>query len=49
MRFCTPTNPRSALVFADPTAAKKVVDGLAAYCEARGIAARDLVGKLAGA
>lgn len=32
--------------FADPTAAKKVKDGLARYCEARGIAARDLIGKL---
>src|SRR4029079_3237305 len=32
--------------FADPTASKKVLDGLAAYCAERGIAARDLVGKL---
>ena len=32
--------------FADPTAAKKVVDGLAAYCAERGIAARDIIGKL---
>jgi dihydroorotate dehydrogenase (NAD+) catalytic subunit len=32
--------------FADPLAAKKVVDGLAAYCAARGVAARDIVGKL---
>jgi dihydroorotate dehydrogenase (NAD+) catalytic subunit len=34
--------------FADPTAAKKVLDGLAAYCAERGIAARDLIGKLHG-
>lgn len=34
--------------FADPTAAKKVMDGLDAYCEARGIAARDLIGKMRG-
>ncbi|MEZ4299697.1 MAG: dihydroorotate dehydrogenase [Polyangiaceae bacterium] len=33
--------------FVDPTAAKKVLDGLAAYCAERGIAARDLIGKLA--
>jgi dihydroorotate dehydrogenase (NAD+) catalytic subunit len=32
--------------FADPTASKKVLDGLAAYCAERGVAARDLVGKL---
>lgn len=32
--------------FADPTASKKVLDGLAAYCAASGIAARDLIGKL---
>jgi dihydroorotate dehydrogenase (NAD+) catalytic subunit len=32
--------------FADPTAAWKVVLGLAAYCADRGLAARDLVGKL---
>jgi dihydroorotate dehydrogenase (NAD+) catalytic subunit len=32
--------------FADPTAAKKVLDGLDAYCAARSIAARDLIGKL---
>jgi len=32
--------------FADPTASKKVLDGLAAYCAARGIAARDLIGKM---
>ncbi len=32
--------------FADPTASKKVLDGLAAYCAAEGIAARDLIGKL---
>jgi dihydroorotate dehydrogenase (NAD+) catalytic subunit len=34
--------------FADPMAAKKVLDGLAAYCDARGIAARDLIGKMRG-
>lgn len=33
--------------FVDPLAAEKVLDGLAAYCEERGIAARDLIGKLA--
>jgi dihydroorotate dehydrogenase (NAD+) catalytic subunit len=32
--------------FADPLASKKVKDGLAAACEARGVAARDLIGKL---
>lgn len=32
--------------FADPMAAKKVLDGLAAYCAERGIAARDLIGKM---
>jgi dihydroorotate dehydrogenase (NAD+) catalytic subunit len=32
--------------FADPMASKKVLDGLAAYCAARGIAARDLIGKM---
>lgn len=32
--------------FADPTAAKKVLDGLAAYCAERHLHARDLVGKL---
>jgi dihydroorotate dehydrogenase (NAD+) catalytic subunit len=32
--------------FVDPLAAKKVLDGLAAYCEERGIAARDLIGKM---
>lgn len=32
--------------FADPLASKKVKDGIRAYCERRGIAARDLVGKL---
>ena len=32
--------------FADPAAAKKVLDGLTAYCAARGFGARDLVGKL---
>ncbi len=34
--------------FADPLAAKKTLDGLAAYCAERGIAARDLIGKLIG-
>jgi dihydroorotate dehydrogenase (NAD+) catalytic subunit len=34
--------------FADPTASKKVLDGLSAYCEARGVAARDLIGKMRG-
>ncbi|APR83411.1 Dihydroorotate dehydrogenase, catalytic subunit protein [Minicystis rosea] len=34
--------------FADPTASKKVLDGLATYCAARGIAARDLIGKMRG-
>lgn len=34
--------------FADPCAAKKVADGLVAYCERKGIrAVRDLIGKLA--
>lgn len=32
--------------FADPLASKKVKDGLAAYCEAHGVAARDLVGAM---
>jgi dihydroorotate dehydrogenase (NAD+) catalytic subunit len=32
--------------FADPLASKKVLDGLGAYCAARGLGARDLVGKL---
>ena len=32
--------------FADPLAAKKVKDGLARYCEERGIAARELIGKM---
>ncbi len=32
--------------FADPTAAKNVLDGLSAYCAERGVAARDLIGKL---
>jgi dihydroorotate dehydrogenase (NAD+) catalytic subunit len=32
--------------FADPTASKKVLDGLAAYCTANAVAARDLIGKL---
>ena len=32
--------------FADPLASKKVLDGLAAYCKERGIAARDLIGKM---
>lgn len=31
--------------FSDPCAAKKVLDGLAAYCEEKGISARDLVGR----
>ncbi|MFO0586754.1 MAG: dihydroorotate dehydrogenase [Polyangiaceae bacterium] len=34
--------------FADPLAAKKTLDGLTAYCEGRGIAARDMIGKMAG-
>lgn len=34
--------------FADPLAAKKTLDGLAAYCAERGIAARDLIGKMIG-
>jgi len=34
--------------FADPTASKQVLDGLAAYCAARGVAARDLIGKMRG-
>ncbi len=34
--------------FVDPLAAKKVKDGLAAYCGERGIACRDLIGKMAG-
>jgi dihydroorotate dehydrogenase (NAD+) catalytic subunit len=33
--------------FVDPLAAKKVKDGLAAYCAERGVAARDLIGKMA--
>lgn len=32
--------------FADPTASKKVVDGLRAYCAARGLSVRDLIGKM---
>lgn len=32
--------------FADPLAAKKVLGGVAAYCERRGVAARDLIGKM---
>ena len=32
--------------FADPLAAKKVKDGLARYCEERGVAARELIGKM---
>jgi dihydroorotate dehydrogenase (NAD+) catalytic subunit len=32
--------------FADPTASKKVLDGLAAYCAEHGVAARELIGKL---
>jgi dihydroorotate dehydrogenase (NAD+) catalytic subunit len=31
--------------FSDPFAAKKVLDGLRSYCEARGIDARDLIGR----
>ncbi len=31
--------------FADPLAAKKTLDGLRAHCEARGVAARELVGR----
>jgi dihydroorotate dehydrogenase (NAD+) catalytic subunit len=30
----------------DPLATKKVLDGLADYCAARGIAARELIGQL---
>lgn len=30
----------------DPLAAKKVLDGLAAYCRERGVAARDLIGQM---
>jgi dihydroorotate dehydrogenase (NAD+) catalytic subunit len=33
--------------FVDPLAAKKVKDGLAAYCAERSVAARDLIGKMA--
>jgi dihydroorotate dehydrogenase (NAD+) catalytic subunit len=32
--------------FADPMAAKKVLDGLRDYCAAQGLPARDLIGKL---
>lgn len=32
--------------FADPLASKKALDGLARYCEERGVAARDLIGKV---
>lgn len=32
--------------FADPMAAKKVLEGLRDYCAARGLAARELIGKL---
>jgi dihydroorotate dehydrogenase (NAD+) catalytic subunit len=32
--------------FLDPLAAKKIVEGLEAYCFERGLAARDLIGKL---
>jgi hypothetical protein len=32
--------------FADPCAAKKVLDGLRAYCEARGLTPSELVGKM---
>jgi dihydroorotate dehydrogenase (NAD+) catalytic subunit len=31
--------------FADPTASKKVLDGLAAYCASRSLRARDLIGQ----
>ncbi len=34
--------------FADPLASKRVLDGVAAYCARRGIAARDLVGRMIG-
>jgi dihydroorotate dehydrogenase (NAD+) catalytic subunit len=33
--------------FADPTASKKILDGLAAYCGERSMSPRDLIGKLA--
>jgi dihydroorotate dehydrogenase (NAD+) catalytic subunit len=32
--------------FADPTASKKVLDGLASYCAARELGARDLIGRM---
>ena len=32
--------------FVDPLASKKVLEGLAAYCAERGVAARDLIGKM---
>jgi dihydroorotate dehydrogenase (NAD+) catalytic subunit len=32
--------------FADPTASKRVLDGLAAYCVARRLCARDLIGRM---
>jgi dihydroorotate dehydrogenase (NAD+) catalytic subunit len=32
--------------FADPTASKKVLDGLAAYCAARRLGPRDLIGRM---
>jgi dihydroorotate dehydrogenase (NAD+) catalytic subunit len=32
--------------FADPMASMKVLEGLAAYCAARGMSARDLIGKM---
>lgn len=32
--------------FVDPLASKKVLDGLRAYCEERGVAARDLIGRM---
>src|SRR5262249_4100682 len=31
--------------FSDPSAAKQIADGIAAYCERRGLDARDLVGR----
>jgi dihydroorotate dehydrogenase (NAD+) catalytic subunit len=31
--------------FSDPHAAKKVLDGIGAYCDERGVAVRDLIGR----
>jgi dihydroorotate dehydrogenase (NAD+) catalytic subunit len=31
--------------FSDPSAAKQIAEGIAAYCERRGLDARDLVGR----